>query len=220
MKSWGSSDSTAPSSFHVHFRSSKSSSGTIRFGNDQIEKIMGNDDYQLGNVTISRVYYVECLGHNLFFLGQFCDLDLEVAFWKHTCYIRNLECADLLSESRDTNLYTISLDDMLKSSSICLLSKSSKTKSWKIHVESINGKKYNLVIVDDYSRFAWVTFFRSKDENPEVINKFLKQMKVYLNATIINVRTDNGTEFANQTLTDYYENVGITHQKSITRTPQ
>ncbi|GJZ96802.1 hypothetical protein Tco_0669136, partial [Tanacetum coccineum] len=94
-------------------RSSKSSSGTIIFGNDQIEKIMGNGDYQLGNVTISRVYYVECLGHNLFFLGQFCDLDLEVAFWKHTCYIRNLECADLLSESRDTNLYTISLDDML-----------------------------------------------------------------------------------------------------------
>ncbi|GJV84437.1 hypothetical protein Tco_1524335 [Tanacetum coccineum] len=54
--------------------------GTVRFGNDQIAKIMGYDDYQLGNVIISRVYYVEGLGHNLFSVGQFCDADLEVAF--------------------------------------------------------------------------------------------------------------------------------------------
>ncbi|GJS27839.1 retrovirus-related pol polyprotein from transposon TNT 1-94 [Tanacetum coccineum] len=103
--------------------------GTIRFGNDQIARIIGYGDYQLGNVVISRVYYVEGLGHNLFSIGQFCDADLEVAFQKNTCFICNLEGADLLSGSRDTNLYTISLDDMLKSSPICLLSKASKTKS-------------------------------------------------------------------------------------------
>ncbi|GJT42803.1 retrovirus-related pol polyprotein from transposon TNT 1-94 [Tanacetum coccineum] len=88
---------------------------------------------QLGNVIISRVYYVEGLGHNLFFVGQFCDADLEVAFQKNTCFIRNLEGVDLLSGSRDTNLYPISLDDMLKTSPICLLSKASKTKSWLWH---------------------------------------------------------------------------------------
>ncbi|GJR16213.1 hypothetical protein Tco_0798865 [Tanacetum coccineum] len=104
--------------------------GTIRFGNDQIAKIMGYGDYQLGNVTISRVYYGEGLGHNLFSVGQFSDSDLKVAFRKHTCFVQNLEGADLLSRSRDTNLYTISLDDMLKSSLIYLLSKASKTKSW------------------------------------------------------------------------------------------
>ncbi|GJU16447.1 hypothetical protein Tco_1144413 [Tanacetum coccineum] len=87
----------------------------------------------LGNVVISRVYYVEGLGHNLFSVGQFCDADLEVAFRKNTCFIRNLEGVDLLSGSRDTNLCTISLDDMLKSSPICLLSKASKTKSWSWH---------------------------------------------------------------------------------------
>ncbi|GJY78199.1 integrase, catalytic region, zinc finger, CCHC-type containing protein [Tanacetum coccineum] len=103
--------------------------GTVRFGNDQIAKIMGYGDYQLGNVTISQVYYVEGLRHNLFFVGQLCNSDLEVAFWKHTCYIRNLDGADLLSRSRDTNLYTISLDDMMKSSPICLLSKASETKN-------------------------------------------------------------------------------------------
>ncbi|GJV66709.1 retrovirus-related pol polyprotein from transposon TNT 1-94 [Tanacetum coccineum] len=107
--------------------------GTVRFGNDHIARIMGYGDYQLGNVTISRVYYVEGLGHNLFSVGQFCDGDLEVAFQKNTFFIRNLERVDLLSGSRDTNLYTISLDDMLKTSLICLISKASKTKSWLWH---------------------------------------------------------------------------------------
>ncbi|GKB53382.1 hypothetical protein Tco_0904135 [Tanacetum coccineum] len=108
---------------------SRSSSGTIQFGNDQVAKIMGYGDYQQGNVIISRVYYVEGLRHNLFSVGQFCDADLKVAFRKNTCSIRNLENVDLLSGSRDTNLYTISLDNMLKTSPICLLSKASKTKS-------------------------------------------------------------------------------------------
>ncbi|GKE28569.1 integrase, catalytic region, zinc finger, CCHC-type containing protein, partial [Tanacetum coccineum] len=107
--------------------------GTVRFRNDHIARIMGYGDYQLGNVTISRVYYVEGLGHNLFFVGQFCDADLEVAFRKNTCFIRNLEGVNLLFGSRDINLYTISLDDMLTTSPICLLSKASKTKSWLWH---------------------------------------------------------------------------------------
>ncbi|GKE79672.1 hypothetical protein Tco_1545792, partial [Tanacetum coccineum] len=107
--------------------------GTVRFGNDQIARIMGYGNYQLGNVIISRVYYVEGLGHNLFSVGQFFDADLEVAFRKNTFFIRNLEVVDLLSGSEDTNLYIISLDGMLKSSSICLLSKASKTKSWLWH---------------------------------------------------------------------------------------
>ncbi|GJT45846.1 retrovirus-related pol polyprotein from transposon TNT 1-94 [Tanacetum coccineum] len=107
--------------------------GTVRFGNDHIARIMGYGDYQLGNVTISRVYYVEGLGHNLFSVGQFCDAGHEVAFQKNTCFIHNLEGVDLLSGSRDINLYTISLDDMLKTSLICLLSKASKTKSWLWH---------------------------------------------------------------------------------------
>ncbi|GKG52485.1 hypothetical protein Tco_0547360, partial [Tanacetum coccineum] len=67
--------------------------------NDHIKRIMGYGDYQLGNVVISRVYYVERLGDNFFSVGQFCDVDLEVAFRKNTCFIRNLEGVDLLSGS-------------------------------------------------------------------------------------------------------------------------
>ncbi|GJW15787.1 retrovirus-related pol polyprotein from transposon TNT 1-94 [Tanacetum coccineum] len=265
--------------------------GTVRFGNDHIPKIMGYGDYQMGNVTISRVYYVEGLGQNLFFVGQFCDFDLEVAFRKHTYFIRELDGVDLLKGSRGSNLYTLSMDNLFLSSPICLFSKASKSKSWLWHrrlshlnfdyitslakhglvrglpklkyqkdhlcsacalgkskkhshkpkaedsiqeklyllhmdlcgpmrVQSINGRKYILVIVDDFSRFTWVKFLRSKDEVPEFVIKFLKMIQVRLNATVRNIRTDNGTEFVNQTLKAYYEEVRISHQTSVARTPQ
>nr|GEZ68332.1 retrovirus-related Pol polyprotein from transposon TNT 1-94 [Tanacetum cinerariifolium] len=254
--SWGSSSSNVPSSL-IACRLSKSSSDN------------GYGDYQIGNVTISRVYYVEGLGHNLFSVRQFCDTDLEVAFRHHTCFIRNLDGVDLLTCSRGNNLYTLSLQDMTASSPICLLSKASNTKSWlwhrrlshlnfgainhlarqglvrglsklkfekdhlcsacamgkstkkthkpksedtnqeklyllhmdlcgPMHVESVNGKKYILIIVDDYSQFTWV------------------QLKV----SVCRIRTDNRTEFVNKTLRDYYEEVGISHETSVARSPQ
>ncbi|GKE13245.1 retrovirus-related pol polyprotein from transposon TNT 1-94 [Tanacetum coccineum] len=205
--------------------------GTVKFGNDQVAKIMGYGDYHIGNVTISRVYYVEGLGHNLFSVG-----------------------------SRGTNLYSLSTGDMMASSPICLLSKATKTKSWLWHrrlahlnfsalnhlarnglvrdtnqeklyllhmdlcgpmrVASINGKKYILIIVDDYSRFTWVKFLSSKNEAPNFIIKFLKMIQVRLNAVVRNIRTDNGAEFVNQTMRDYYEQVGISHETLVARTLQ
>ncbi|GJU20402.1 retrovirus-related pol polyprotein from transposon TNT 1-94 [Tanacetum coccineum] len=238
-----------------------------------------------------KVYYVEGLGHNLFFVGQFCDSNLEVAFRQHTCFIRNLEGVDLLTGSQGNNLYTLSLGDMMASSPICLLSKASKTKSWLWHrrlshlnfgainhlarhglvrglpklkfekdhlcsacamgkskkkphkpksedtnqeklyllhmdlcgpmrVASVNGKKYILVIVDDYSRFTWVKCLRSKDEAPNFIIKFLKMIQVRLKVPVRRIKTDNGTEFVNQTLREYYEKVGISHETSVARSPQ
>nr|GEX41320.1 uncharacterized mitochondrial protein AtMg00810-like [Tanacetum cinerariifolium] len=74
-----------------------------------------------------------------------------------------------------------------------------------MRVESVNGKKYILVIMDDYSRFTWVKFLRSKDETPMFIIKFLKMIQVRLNVTVRRICIDNGTEFVNQTLWDYYE---------------
>ncbi|GJX72753.1 retrovirus-related pol polyprotein from transposon TNT 1-94 [Tanacetum coccineum] len=214
-----------------------------------------------------------------------------VAFCKHTCYIRDLEGVDLLKGSRGSNLYTLSLEDMMLSSPICLLSKASKTKSWLWHrrlshlnfdtittlakqglvcglsilkfqkdhlcfacalgksnkhthkpkaedstqeklyllhmdlcgpirIQSIIGRKYILVIIDDYSRFTWVKFLRSKDEVPEFMIKFLKMIQVRLNATVQNIRTDNGTKFVNQTLRAYCEDVKISHQTSVARSSQ
>nr|GEX20761.1 hypothetical protein [Tanacetum cinerariifolium] len=84
-----------------------------------------------------------------------------------------------------------------------------------MRVESINGKKCILVIVDDYSRFTWVKFLHSKDETPMFIIKFLKMIQVRLNVPVRRIRTDNGTEFVNQTLRDYYEEVDIYHETSV-----
>ncbi|GJX30183.1 gag-pol polyprotein [Tanacetum coccineum] len=223
--------------------------GVSQIRNGSLRANWGYGDYVMGDSVISRVYYVEGLGHNLFSVGQFCDSDLEVAFRKHTCCVRDLNGTDILKGSRGTNLYTISIDEMMKSSPICLLSKASKSKSWLWHrrlnhlnfgtindlarkdlvrglprlkfekdhlcsacqlgkskkfshrpksentnmevlhtlhmdlcgpmrVQSINGKKYILVIVDDYTRFTWVKFLRSKDETPEFVTNFLKQIQV------------------------------------------
>nr|GEV07877.1 retrovirus-related Pol polyprotein from transposon TNT 1-94 [Tanacetum cinerariifolium] len=75
--------------------------GMVKFENDHVAKIMGYNDYTIRNVTISRVYFVEGLGHNLFSVGQFCDSDLEVAFRQHTCFIHNLDGVDLLTGIKD-----------------------------------------------------------------------------------------------------------------------
>nr|GEZ94599.1 copia protein [Tanacetum cinerariifolium] len=107
--------------------------GTVKFENDHVAKIMGYSDYKIEYVTISRVYFMEGLGQNLFSVGQFCDSDLEVAFRQHTCFIRNLDGVELLTGSQGNNLYTLSLQDMMASLPICLLSKASKTKSWLWH---------------------------------------------------------------------------------------
>nr|GEX09109.1 ribonuclease H-like domain-containing protein [Tanacetum cinerariifolium] len=88
-----------------------------------------------------------------------------------------------------------------------------------MRVESINAKKYILVMVDDYSQFTWVKFLRSKDEAPSAIIKCIKNIQIRLNAIVCDIRTDNGTEFVNQTLRKFYENIGISHQTSVARTP-
>nr|GEY48983.1 putative ribonuclease H-like domain-containing protein [Tanacetum cinerariifolium] len=89
-----------------------------------------------------------------------------------------------------------------------------------IRVESVNGKKYILVIIDDYSRFTWVKYLRSKDEAPDFIIKFLKMIQVRLKVPVRRIRTYNGTGFVNQTLHEYYEQVEISHETSVARSPQ
>nr|GEX32825.1 integrase, catalytic region, zinc finger, CCHC-type, peptidase aspartic, catalytic [Tanacetum cinerariifolium] len=108
---------------------------------------------------------------------------------------------DILFGSRDTNLYTISLDDMLKSSSVCLFLKLQRLRA-------------------GYGTDGYLISTLTKDEAPAAIIKCIKNIQVRLNAIVWNVRTDNGTEFASQTLREFYENVEISHQTSVARTPQ
>ncbi|GJU26217.1 retrovirus-related pol polyprotein from transposon TNT 1-94 [Tanacetum coccineum] len=89
-----------------------------------------------------------------------------------------------------------------------------------MRVSSINGKIYILVIVDDYSRYTWTLFLRSKDEAPKVLKEFLIMIQQNLQALVIFVRTDKGTEFLNKTLHAFFKEEGIEHQTSTPRTPE
>nr|GEZ02835.1 integrase, catalytic region, zinc finger, CCHC-type, peptidase aspartic, catalytic [Tanacetum cinerariifolium] len=264
---------------------------TVKFGNDQIAPILGYEDLVQGAVTIKRVYYVEGLNHNLFSVGQFYDADLEVSFRKSTCYIRDLKGNDLLTGSRGTNLYSITLQDTTSPNQICLMDKETSSQAWLWHhrlsyqnfntinllskndiavglpklkfikdhlcsscelgkakrksfqtkstpsskrrlqllhmdlcgpirVASINGKKYVLVIVDDYSRYTWTYFLMSKDETPKVLIDFLRLIQRGLHAQVRIIRTDKGTEFLNQTLHAYFASEGILHQTLVARKPK
>nr|GEX06235.1 hypothetical protein [Tanacetum cinerariifolium] len=208
--------------------------------NSQVEfaLILGYGDLIQGNVTVNRVYYVEGLNHNLFSVGQFYDADLEVAFRKSTCFIRDLQGKDLLKDIVIGLPKLKYVKDQLCSS--CELSKA-KRSSFKLkavpslkrrlnllhmdlcgpmRVASINWKKYILVIVDDYSRYTWTLFLRSKDETPEVLKDFLTMIQRNLQAPVITVQTDKGTEFLNKTLNAFFKEEGIEHQTSTTRTPE
>ncbi|GKC95865.1 retrovirus-related pol polyprotein from transposon TNT 1-94 [Tanacetum coccineum] len=89
-----------------------------------------------------------------------------------------------------------------------------------MRIASINGKKYILVIVDDYSRYTWTLFLRANDETPEVLKDFLMMIQRNLQAPVISDRTDRGTEFLNKTLNAFFKEEGIEHQTFTPRTPE
>nr|GFA37891.1 hypothetical protein [Tanacetum cinerariifolium] len=162
--------------------------GTVKFGNDHVAKIMGYGDYQIRNVTISHVYYVEGLWHNLFFVGKFCDSDLEASktkswLWHHRLSHLNFGAINYLArQGLVRGLLKLKFEkDHL--SSACAMGKSTK----KTH----NPK--------------------SEDTNQE---------ELYLLHMDLCGPMHNGTEFVNQTLSDYYEEVGISYKTSVARSLQ
>jgi hypothetical protein len=230
--------------------------GTVRFGNDHLAPILGYGDIVHNGITIKRVSYVEGLGHNLFSVGQFCDNDLQVLFRRYECKVQTEEGVDILTGSRDNNLFTIDLNNISSpTSEICLLSKASAQHAWLWHrrlshlnyqtinalvdkqlvdglpdfkyesehvcpacaigkmkkashkpkkhlstdgplhllhmdlcgpmrVQSIHGKRYILVIVDDYSRYTWVFFLHAKSDAPREIIDFIKKTQVNLQTSV------------------------------------
>nr|GFC44009.1 retrovirus-related Pol polyprotein from transposon TNT 1-94 [Tanacetum cinerariifolium] len=191
------------------------------------------------------------------------DADLEVAFRKSTCFIRDLKGNDLLTGYRGTDLYSITLQDTNFPNSICLMVKASSSQAWLWHrrlshlnfntinllskndivvglpklkfvkdhlcsscelgkakrnsfhtkitpsskrwlqllhmdlcgpigLASINGKRYVLVIVDDYSRYTWTYFLRSKDETPETLHVYFAAEGIHHQMSIAQTPEQNG----------------------------
>nr|GEU46238.1 hypothetical protein [Tanacetum cinerariifolium] len=192
--------------------------GTVRFENDHIAAILGYGDLKWGNITITRVYFIKGLGHNLFLVGQFCDADLEVTFRRNTCFIRDLDGVNLLKGNCSTNLYTINLYDMPSASLICRMARATPTKSWLWHQRLSH---LNFDTINDLAKNDLVfSLPKIKDETLEVTKNFLKKIYVHLQAPVIIVRTDNRTKFKNHALKEYFDSVGITHETSAVKTPQ
>nr|GEU74532.1 integrase, catalytic region, zinc finger, CCHC-type, peptidase aspartic, catalytic [Tanacetum cinerariifolium] len=103
--------------------------GIVRFRNDHCGVIMGYGDYVIGDSVISKVYYVEGLGHNLFSVGQFYDSDLEVAFRKHSCYVRDVDGVELLKEV-ETCCFTYRR--FTRREKDCFMSKGIKQSPWEM----------------------------------------------------------------------------------------
>ncbi|GJS82534.1 retrovirus-related pol polyprotein from transposon TNT 1-94 [Tanacetum coccineum] len=196
-----------------------------------------------GNFVASQPKFVKCynyLGISKALVAQ-QTIPQNSAFQTEYLDTYDSDCDDLSSAKAVlmANLLSCDLEFLSKDHlcSACALGKSKKhsykpkdkdsiqEKLYLLHmdlyepmrVQSINWRKYILVIVDDFSRFTWVNFLCSKDEVPEFVIKFLKMIQVRLNATVHNI---NGTKYVNHTLRDYYEEVRISHQTSVARTLQ
>ncbi|GJR50337.1 retrovirus-related pol polyprotein from transposon TNT 1-94 [Tanacetum coccineum] len=148
----------------------------------------------------------------LFSVGNFCNSNLEVAFRQHTCFIRNLEGVDLLTGSRGNNLYTLSLGDMMGVPPYAM--GKSKKKPHKPKSEDTNQGKLYLLHMDLCGPMR-VASINGKSTNPLPL-----MIQVRLKVPVRRIRTNNGTKFVNQTLREYYEKVGISHETSVARSPQ
>nr|GEW16986.1 integrase, catalytic region, zinc finger, CCHC-type, peptidase aspartic, catalytic [Tanacetum cinerariifolium] len=217
--------------------------GTVRFGNNDFAVISGYGDVVIGSMTIKKFYYVKGLGHNLFSIGQFCDNGLEVTFRKSTCFVRTEDGVDFLTSDRSSNLYTIALNKVASNSSACLLEKASSSQSWLWHqrLSHLNFATINNLVKNNLVQGLPKMKFEkdhlcSACEQGKIHQKHHKSKMAFtsnkphyllhmdlcvnLQLQVQRIRTDNGMEFKNKTLAKLFDEVGITQQFSIARTPQ
>ena len=89
-----------------------------------------------------------------------------------------------------------------------------------VFVESLNKKKYYLVITDDCSRFSWVFFLGFKDKTFDAIHDLIIALENQLRLKVRSIRCDNGTELKNKLMDEFCAKKGIKREFSIVRTPQ
>ncbi|GJX00403.1 retrovirus-related pol polyprotein from transposon TNT 1-94 [Tanacetum coccineum] len=190
----------------------------VRFGNDQIVLILGYGDLVqvMGNDLLTAWLWHRRLSHlNFDTINLLLKYDIVTDLPK-------------LKFVKDHLCSSCELGKAKRKSFKTKTTPSSKRRLQILHmdlygpmrVESFNGKKYVLVIVDDYSRYTWTHFLRSKDETPKVLIKFLKLVERGLHAQVRTVQTDKGTKLLNKTLHAYFAQEGIEHLTSTTRTPE
>ncbi|GKB95788.1 retrovirus-related pol polyprotein from transposon TNT 1-94 [Tanacetum coccineum] len=186
---------------------------------------------------INRVYYVEGLNHKLFSVGQFCDADLEVAFRKSTCFVRDLQGNNLLIGNRGSDLYTISLQETTSSTPLCIMDKASPTQAWlwDPRLYHLNFDYINLLLKKDvviglpklkYDKDQLCSSCEvSKTKRSSFKTKAVSSSKGRLNLLHMDlcgpmrVASINGKKYI-LTLHAFFKEEGIEHQTSTPRTPK
>ncbi|GJU48624.1 retrovirus-related pol polyprotein from transposon TNT 1-94 [Tanacetum coccineum] len=209
----------------------------VNFAIDNIVQLIlfivdsGCTKHMTGNLKLLCNFVEKYLGlnHNLFSVGQFCDADLEIAFWKSTCFVRDLQGNDLLTSNRGSDLYTIYLQETTSSTPIYFMARASPTQAWLWHqrLSHLNFDYINLLskkdVVIGLPKLKYVKdqlCSSCEDETPEVLKDFLKMIQCNLQALVISVQIDRGKKFLNKTLNAYFKEKGIEHQTSTPRTPE
>ncbi|KAJ9536517.1 hypothetical protein OSB04_un000311 [Centaurea solstitialis] len=214
----------------------------VTFGGNGKGQTRGYGILTNGVTTFKRVAYVEGLMHNLLSISQLCDKNHKVSFSKKKCIVKNRRKETLnqlcinnlvvgLPDFRYTKVSLCSACEKGKQTRASFKSKQISSISsplqllhmdifGPVNVQSIAGKKYTLVIVDEYSRYTWVFFLRSKSDAPEEIILFVRKMEKLNNLTVRSIRSDHGTEFKNSTLESFFDQKGISQNFSSVRTPQ
>ncbi|KAI3718335.1 hypothetical protein L6452_19200 [Arctium lappa] len=269
------------------------SGGAVTFGDNKQGHIKGYCELSKGNVSVSKVAYVDGLKHNLISISQLCDHGFDVKFQRKYCSLLHSESGqEMLRADRKGNLYRMnftkitdtdseklclvslnseeiwlwhkkishlnfsSLDKLVKLNlvkglpslkfnkdhlcSACEMGKmkrsSHKTKSENncprplhmlhvdlcgpISIQSLAGKKYILVLIDEFSRYTWIEFIRAKSDVPDILIRLLKRLQVLFSSKVQKLRSDNGTEFRNAKINYYLSEEGITPNFSTARTSQ
>nr|GFA08114.1 ribonuclease H-like domain-containing protein [Tanacetum cinerariifolium] len=180
---------------------------TVKFNNDQVAKIMGD------TTTSSRICLLSKATKTKPWLWHRSLSHLNFGSLNHLARNGLVRGIPRLKFKKDHLCFACAMGKSKKQSHKPKAEDTNQDKLYLLHMDlcghmrvaSVNGKKYILIIMDDYSWFTWVKFLASKDEAPDFIIKFLKMIQVRLNAFVRNIRTYNETKFVNQTLRDYYE---------------
>ncbi|KAJ9541984.1 hypothetical protein OSB04_028490 [Centaurea solstitialis] len=229
---------------------SQKKGSSVAFGGNQKGKIKGYGMIVKGEITVNQVSYVDGLKHNLISVSQLCDNGMDVKFNIKYCVPYKVDTLiEVMRANRRGDLYLLIFDALDEKEEICLISSVKNEEAWLWHtrsshktksdpsfdqplqllhvdlcgpiaVQSLNGKKYILVLVDEFSRFTWVEFVRKKSHVPMLLINLLKRLQVFHGLQVKVIRSDNCTEFKNSTIEEYLNSVGITHNFSAPRTPQ
>ncbi|GKC58711.1 putative ribonuclease H-like domain-containing protein, partial [Tanacetum coccineum] len=215
--------------------------GPVAFGGSK-GYITGKGKIKIGKLDFEDVCFVKELQHfNLFSVSQMCDKKNKVLFTDTECLVLSSdfklpdENQVLLRIPRQNNMYSFNIENIVpsggkqhkascKAKSVSSISQPLQLLHMDLFgptsVRSINHKTYCLVITDDFSRFSWVFFLRTKDETSGILKDFIRQIENQLNQKVKTIRCDNGTEFKNRDIIELCGSKGIKREYSNARTPQ